>query len=58
MQHVTKTDYTKAQIKILLSKVPRWSKRYDEGPMEGVLDIGVVEFDKTRAFKIWKMKGS
>ncbi|CCQ94784.1 hypothetical protein CULT_2010004 [[Clostridium] ultunense Esp] len=57
MRYVTKKDYTKAQIKIVLSKVPRWSKRYTEGPMERVLDIGVVELYKTRAFKIWKVKG-
>lgn len=49
--------YKKAHIWILLSEVPRWSKRHREGRKESALDLGVVKLEESRAFGIWREDG-
>jgi hypothetical protein len=48
-------EYKKAHIRISLSEVPRWSKRYTEGRKESVLDLGVVRLEEAPAFGIWRV---
>lgn len=49
--------YEKAHLWIILSEVPRWSKRHTEGRKESVLDLGVVKLEESRAFGIWRYGG-